>query len=97
MHFNALDHPPDFIETIKNIINTTTSTLSKSPIMFDFSKVAMNHNSDILKSFNYDSHSLINAFPNSDLSCGKEFRPVDVLEPLLHRHPNWKHLKICLT
>ena len=41
---------------------------------------------------------IIDYFPGSDLSYGKEFRPVSVLDPLLNNHPTWdclqKHISI---
>ena len=57
----------------------------------------MHHNSKILKQFDYDLDHLVESHPNSDLSCGSEFRPISILAPLLHRHHHWDNFSSYCT
>ena len=85
------------MKNVQNIINAPVLTPSKSPILYELSKSAMNCNSKLLKQHDYDISKLIDDFPGSDLSCGNEFRPVSILGPLLNKHPNWDSLQKYLS
>ena len=65
----------------------------KFPILFQFTKIDMINDSQILKNHNFNISELIQSYINSDLSYGNEFRPVYALEPLLHKHKDWIRLK----
>ena len=53
------------------------------------SQEAANKNSAVLAELNYDFTLLYKKFSSSPLAPGSEFRPPQVLEPLLSRHPLW--------
>ena len=57
--------------------------------MCEFTPNAAKQNSTIFKKFDYDFSKIISPYPDSDLSYGSEFRPVSILEPLLHNHRSW--------
>ena len=52
-----------------------------------------NHNSNVLKSFKSNLYQAIAAQSNLPISYGSEFQPWHRLEPLLHLHPLWDHMK----
>jgi hypothetical protein len=47
----------------------------------------------LLQQHGNSMQNLIAAYPNSFLSPGSEFRPIQVLEPLLMHHHNWPKIK----
>ena len=53
------------------------------------SQEAANKKSAVLAELNYDFTLLYKKFSSSPLAPGSEFRPPQVLEPLLSRHPLW--------
>ena len=54
------------------------------------------HNVNVHKSFNYDLHKAVAAQLNSPISYSSKFQPWHRLEPLLHHHPLWDHMKAYL-
>jgi len=51
------------------------------------------HNMLLLKQHGDSIQNLILAYPNSFISPGSEFRPINVLEPLLMHHHNWLKIR----
>ena len=90
-------HPDWFMESIRSILNTPLKAPSKSPVKFKSTPEAIQFNTDLLASFDYDVSKLIAAYPNSELGYGSEFRPAEVLEPLFYKHHNWARMKDFLT
>ena len=84
------------MSTIKRIMIDNPPPLNKSPFRYELSDEAAAHNSSILERFNFDLTRVIAAHPNTEIAYGSEFRQVQVLEPLLHRHPYWPYLKSSL-
>ena len=80
-----------FFKTVKQIALSAVKAPSKSPLDFNFTIDAVQHNSNILKDFNFDLEKLIQNSPGSTISYGSELRPIDQLEPLLIHHPTWKN------
>ena len=85
-HYFTAKYPSWFIPSIRKILAMDIPPPSKSPIIYEFNKRAIHHNSEILKKFDYNLDLLIDSYPSSDLSYGSEFRPVSILAPLLHYH-----------
>ena len=54
------------------------------------------HDANVLKSFTYNLNQAIAAQTNSPISYSSEFQLWHRLEPLLHRHPLWYHMKAYL-
>jgi hypothetical protein len=54
-------------------------------------------NTAYLASHHHDFTAAIAAQLHSPVGVGSEFRRLEVLAPLLHRHPLWKHLEAILT
>jgi hypothetical protein len=61
--------------------------------VFEKSRDAAKHNSNIFSKFNNDIHEAILVHPNSQHSYGSEFKPAHQLEELLQDHPKWSLLK----
>ena len=93
LHILQPAHPAWFIESIRSILSSPLEAPSKSPIRFEFSEAASLHNSNLLASFECDISKPIDAFPETELSYGSEFRPVHMLEPLFKQRKNWPRMK----
>lgn len=64
---------------------------------FEMSAEAAEGNFCVLAKHGLSLERALEAQRNSPLGCGSEFRPVAILAPLLHRHPNWERLHDILT
>ena len=73
-----------FIPFIKTILDTPIAPPTKSLIIYKFTRKAMHYNSIILRKYNYNIDTLIDSYPDSDLSYNSEFCPTSILEPLLN-------------
>jgi hypothetical protein len=90
---NAPWFPPNLIEVIETIINTPLPEMIQPLFKFEFTNEAAEHNWKILQDFNLDLDAALQAQQSSQLKFGSEFRPKEVLEPLLRHHPLWPRLK----
>jgi hypothetical protein len=69
---------------------------SSTPLDFTISTTAVNHNSAVIKSFDYDVTKLLAKTGFSTLTPGAEFRPLSIWIPcytLFYPHPHWPYLK----
>ena len=57
--FGYLVHPPDFMSSILQTLETLIPIPKKSPVIIELSKKSMCHNSRILKRHNYVLEKLI--------------------------------------
>ena len=89
--------PAWFLEAIKGICATTPSTPTKSPIRFELSEQASEHNAEVLRAVDFDLERLIREHGSPTLGFGSEFRKVDELRPLIGRHPHFSRLEAILT
>ena len=89
--------PPWFLEGIRRICATDSPTPTKSPIRFELSDQAAEHNAAVLGRFGFDVGRLIRDNNSSTLGFGSEFRGVNELEPLLGKHPHFSRLTELLT
>ncbi|KAI2505693.1 hypothetical protein MHU86_8752 [Fragilaria crotonensis] len=64
---------------------------------FEWTPAATAHNLGILRRFQFDWCAALAAQPFSTLTPGSEFRPADVLAPLLSRHPLWPRFRERIT
>ena len=80
---------PLSLKTILDIFHSQTPTPQASPFMHERSVEAAETNSQLIARFNYDLQCTFEAFPNTIISPGSEFRPPNVLQPLLQGHPFW--------
>jgi hypothetical protein len=61
------------------------------PVKIDLSEESVAHNSDLLRNSGLDMESLLMvANQYSTLNFGSEFRPIDELEKILGKHPNFE-------
>jgi hypothetical protein len=78
---------------IADILRVPVNTPGPSQFKFQMNIASATHNGNILQAHNYDLASAIRSDGNSPLSFGSEFRPVEVLKPLLGIHPLWPRLE----
>jgi hypothetical protein len=89
--------PPWFLEGIKRICANDSPTPTKSPIRFELSDHAVEHNARVMGRVGFDVGRLIKENGSSTLGFGSEFRRVEELEPLLGKHPHFAQLAKVLT
>ena len=82
----------EFMEIIRRITAQNSFLLSPNPFLHELKKEATVHNDKALASHEHDLTRLIAANPNTEISCGVEFRSPFTLQPLLGRHHWWPHL-----
>jgi hypothetical protein len=93
---NQSETPDWLIPMIAMIIKSDQTTLDDSPFIFDMNPEAASHNSLVLSSHGDDLGNVINAYQNSFLRYGSEFRPSILLANLLMHHPRWVKFKSLL-
>ena len=70
-----------------------TTSLNKSSFKHKLLSEAAAHNSKVLSKHGFDLSRLIAANPNTEISCGSEFRRPEVLDPVLSRCKYWPFVK----
>ena len=85
------------LQAMKAVMDYVPPPFRDPPLKFDPSREAANHNFRVLSEYNFNIEALINAHPNTPMSYGSEFRPIEVLSQLLGHHPNWDKLSLILT
>lgn len=89
--------PPYFLDSIKEIINSPPLPMKKPLLSFSTDASAIKRNGFILEQFDHDIPRMMSILaPNTQLATGSEFRPTSILQPLLHRHPNWEEFSKAL-
>ena len=81
------------INSIMNISSLTPGRLRKQPFKFTSSVDAMQHNSTMLKKFDYNYPRLAEHYQGSILSPGSEFRSQSIIAILLQHHQDWSLAK----
>jgi hypothetical protein len=84
--------PPWFLNEIKKICVTESPTPTKSPIRFELSQKAAEHNETVLERVGFDVGRLIQDSSSSTLGFGSEFRRISELESPLGKHPHFAQL-----
>jgi hypothetical protein len=84
---------PSFIERVKKFLSFPASPIHLPPFKCKLTKEAAMQNFQLLKAYNGDLGKIIDNAPFPPMSIGSEFKPPDVLEPLLADHPSWPQLK----
>jgi hypothetical protein len=93
---NCRIRPPStspFVRLLHSIMNHPIAKLNDPPLRFDLSIEAALHNKNVLESVNNSVNRLIQKCSPSILDYGSEFKPIYILQPLLHRHRNWEYFK----
>jgi hypothetical protein len=88
--------PPaqSFMDSVKSILLWKRSTApSLQDFQFDMSLAAAQHNWSTFESFERSLEKVIASDPNSIMAYGSEFKPPEILAPLLASHPLWPHFK----
>jgi hypothetical protein len=82
------------MESVKSILSwERPSAPSLQDFRFDVSLAAAQHNWSTFESFERNLEEVIASDPNSIMAYGSEFKPPEILAPLLASHPLWPHLK----
>ena len=85
------------LDTIVAISQRKVPTPKPSPFAHAANADAANQNSQLIAKFDFDLQSLFDAFPNSTISPGSEFRQIEDIEKLLGTHPFWPKIQEILT
>jgi len=93
MEFATSETPEWFLPTITSILEQKLETPKMTDLKFVLSEEAANHNMQLLSRYENSINKFMMANPGSIISPGSEFRPANILEPLLMHHHNWPTIK----
>ena len=85
------------VHQVQKICSSEEKPLAFHGYTFECSRKAAKTNHKILKKNIYNFESTIGKFPNSIISPGSEFRPIEKLKPLLESHEDWNLFKAIIT
>ena len=85
------------MKRIKTILATKLSVPVKTKFDFRMTKNAAKNNEKNSGTIQVYLTRVISGHPNSHISYGSEFRPWEVLSPLLHISPHWLDVKDSLS
>lgn len=85
--------PIDLVGEIRKAISIVCAKPAMPEFRFELTEEAALKNYLVLKKYNFNLESALNAQANSPLGYGSEFRSTSVLQPVFGAHPNWSHLK----
>ena len=88
---------PSFMERVKKVLRFPASPISPPPFKCELTAEAANSNFKLLSANEGNIGQVIEKAPFSPMSIGSEFKPPDILEPLLEDHPSWPQLRESLS
>jgi hypothetical protein len=99
IHLPQPDAPPDhkMLSTIQHILRQPSVVPNPPPFSFEVSTKAAEKNTTILETHGFDLTKTLTAYDRNTTTPGSEFRDVNLLRPLLQRHPLWTVLHRILT
>ena len=72
-------------------VTASPSTVPKPPpFLFRTDALALEHNAELLKEYDYDLSLLLPDFQDTTIAYGSEFRPIDDLRSVFGKHPNFE-------
>jgi hypothetical protein len=90
--------PPAWLmEAIEEVMNSTAPIPKAPPVKFDLSEESIQHNTELLKGCELDMQELLVKHQDTTLGFGSEFRPIEQMEKILGRHPNFSFFSEVLT
>ena len=89
--------PSNLIQIIKSILATNLPQPETPEFVFELTREAALKNFCILLRHKMDLGAAIEHQQQSPIGYGSEFRPTNILEPLLYLHPYWSKVKSLLT
>jgi hypothetical protein len=82
--------PPAWLmQAIEQVAASEVPTPLAPPIKFDLSDDSVKFNSELLKNSDLDLEKFLAKHQDTTLNFGSEFRPIEDLEKILGRHPNF--------
>jgi hypothetical protein len=93
---DTFEAPEWLYHAILEVANEPVPVPQKPPVRFDTSDESIQHNSELLRQFDYDLNKLLEAHGHTTLNYGAEFRPVQQLEKVLGPHPNFAFFRTVL-
>jgi hypothetical protein len=84
--------PPAWLMAIiqEVVVNTPVLTPRKPPIQFDTSPEALEANTALIASYDYDFEALLAECQDTTIGYNSEFRPASQLRKILGDHPNFE-------
>jgi hypothetical protein len=94
---DAFDPGEKLLARLTEVASTTTEPPKQAPVEFSTLPEALQANDELLREYDYDLAKLINAFQETTLGYGSEFRPVEQLKKVLGGHPQYETLAQLIT
>ena len=82
-----------FMDNVKRVLGFPPSPISPPPFNCQMSAMAAEENLKILEKNDMSIRKVIENSPFSPMSLGSEFKPVEILDPLMKRLPSWPTLR----
>jgi hypothetical protein len=86
--------PPAWLmKAIKEVIQSKkneTPIPGAPPVHFELSEEAIQKNTELLQSCNLDIHTLLSRFQDTTLGFGSKFCPIEQMEKVLGKYPNFE-------
>jgi hypothetical protein len=75
---------------IEEVMLSATPIPLAPPVHFELSEEAIRKNTELLRGCNLDMNQLLSQSQDTTLGFGSEFRPIEQMEKVLGRHPNFE-------
>ena len=89
--------PADLVDRVRKVVDKKCAQPTAPEFLFELSREAAEHNAAILHKYNFQLGDALLANSTTPLRYGSEFREVETLHSILHRHPNWSRLRSLLV
>jgi hypothetical protein len=86
---DAFRPPAWLMEAVKSVATAKAPVPKAPPVMFDLSEEVVCFNTDLLKDSNLSLQHLLSQHQDTTPGFGSDFRPLDQLEAILGKHPNF--------
>ena len=77
---------PWLLQNVRRIRNTRQDPFPAGPFWYSPDLESVQHNTDLLRKYNYDLEPLLQEHQHTSLFYGHEFRPIEDLESLYGQH-----------
>jgi hypothetical protein len=90
---DMFEPPPWLMEAVAEVAKMPVESPSNPDVHFDITEEALDHNTRLLSTFDFDFEKMLASQTGTTLDYGSEFRPVEQLEKVIGRHPNFEFFK----
>jgi hypothetical protein len=90
---DVFEPPLEWLEEVLAIARTPCSVPKRPTVKFSCDEKSIDHNTEILRKCDWDMETLFELHRGTTIDHGSEFRPIEQLERVVGRHPNFPFTK----